>query len=178
MEWTVDAEAALKRVPFFVRKRVRARVEKEARDAGRARVGLADVDDTKARYLAGMHSEVKGFQLDTCFGPSGCPHRAVSSGDLAKRLETILKEEDLLGFLRSRVAGELKFHHEFRVTVADCPNACSQPQIKDVGIIGACTPVIAETPCSLCEACVGACGEHAIEIDPNRGGPGSTTHAV
>ena len=29
---------------------------------------------------------------------------------------------------------DLKFHHEFRVTVADCPNSCSQPQIKDIGI--------------------------------------------
>lgn len=55
MEWTVDAEAALKRVPFFVRKQVRTRVEKEARDAGKAKVTLADVDATKARYLAGMH---------------------------------------------------------------------------------------------------------------------------
>ena len=33
MEWTSEAEAALKRVPFFVRKRVRARVEQEAHDA-------------------------------------------------------------------------------------------------------------------------------------------------
>lgn len=30
MQWSEDAQAALKKVPFFVRKRVRARVEKEA----------------------------------------------------------------------------------------------------------------------------------------------------
>jgi len=30
MEWTAEAKAALQQVPFFVRKRVRARVEKEA----------------------------------------------------------------------------------------------------------------------------------------------------
>lgn len=171
MKWTDDAEAALKRVPFFVRKRVRTRVEKEARDSGKTKVTLADVDATKARYLAGMQSEVKGYQLDTCFGPSGCPHRAVGSNGLTERVEAVLRKEDLLGFLRGRVAGELKFHHEFRITVADCPNACSQPQIKDVGIIGACTPAITDTPCSLCEACVGACGEHAIDLDPGRGGP-------
>jgi hypothetical protein len=29
MEWTPEAKAALQQVPFFVRKRVRARVEKE-----------------------------------------------------------------------------------------------------------------------------------------------------
>ncbi|RPJ70562.1 MAG: sulfite reductase, partial [Desulfobacteraceae bacterium] len=35
MKWTAAAEAAVKRVPFFVRKRVRARVETEAQAAGR-----------------------------------------------------------------------------------------------------------------------------------------------
>jgi len=34
MEWTPEAEDAVKKVPFFVRKRVKARVEKEAREAG------------------------------------------------------------------------------------------------------------------------------------------------
>ena len=31
MEWTPEAKAAMQHVPFFVRKRVRARVEKEGR---------------------------------------------------------------------------------------------------------------------------------------------------
>ncbi len=51
------------------------------------------------------------------------------------RIEQVLKEADLLAFLKSRVTGPLKFHHEFRVSLADCPNACSQPQIKHVGIM-------------------------------------------
>ena len=29
MEWTQDADESIQKVPFFVRKRVRARVEKE-----------------------------------------------------------------------------------------------------------------------------------------------------
>ena len=35
MQWTPEAEDAIKKVPFFVRKKVRARVEKEARLAAR-----------------------------------------------------------------------------------------------------------------------------------------------
>jgi hypothetical protein len=76
MKWTPEAEAALKHVPFFVRKRVRARVENEARDAGRDSISLSDVKATQARYLSGMQSEIKGYQLDACFGPSGCQNRA------------------------------------------------------------------------------------------------------
>ncbi len=176
MEWSPEAEAALKLVPFFVRKRVRARVESEAHNAGRNRITLADVKATQARYLSGMHSEIKGYQLDTCFGPSGCPNRAVVSDGLLARLETVIKRADLLDFLKSRVRGELKFHHEFRTTLADCPNACSQPQIKDVGIIGAAVPETTNEACSQCGACTDACTEQAVAanasdpppIDPER----------
>jgi anaerobic sulfite reductase subunit C len=165
MEWTQEADDAVKKVPFFVRKRVRARVEKEARQAGKKVVSLADVKATQARYLKSMASEVKGYQVETCFGPSGCPNRAVTSDRLLEQIECLVEKEDIRGFLKERVQGELKFHHEFRVTLADCPNACSQPQIKDIGIIGACSPALSDEPCSQCEACVDACKEDAITLD-------------
>ena len=166
MKWMPQAEDAIKKVPFFVRKRVRARVEKEAMEAGRQTVSLADVKATQARYLTSMSSEIKGYQIETCFGPSGCPNRAIISDQLIARIESEVKKEDLLGFLKQSVKGDLKFHHEFRITLADCPNACSQPQIKDIGIIGACAPVVTDEPCSMCEACVEACREEAIFLDP------------
>ena len=168
MKWMPEAEEAIKKVPFFVRKRVRARVEKEANKAGKQAVSLADVKATQARYLTRMSSEIKGYQIETCFGPSGCPNRAIISDQLIARIESEVEKEDLLGFLKQSVKGDLKFHHEFRITLADCPNACSQPQIKDIGIIGACTPVVSEEPCSLCEACVEACKEDAISIDTEK----------
>jgi dissimilatory sulfite reductase (desulfoviridin) alpha/beta subunit len=165
MKWTDEAEAAVKRVPFFVRKRVRARVEKEAAAAGKSRVALADVKATQTRYLDKMGSEVKGYQVDACFGSGGCPRRAANSEDLLERIEKVMAEADLLAFLKSRVSGSLKFHHEFRISIADCPNACSQPQIKDVGILGAVTPAITPEPCSACGACADACKEEAIALD-------------
>ena len=164
MEWTKEADENIQKVPFFVRKRVRARVEKEAENAGKKVISLADVKATQARYLAGMASEIKGYQIDTCFGPSGCPNRAAVSDQLLQKIEFLVKEKDLLGFLKKRVKGDLKFHHEFRITLADCPNACSQPQIKDIGIIAACPPRLTEEPCTRCEACVEACRENAITL--------------
>ena len=35
MKWTSEAEAAVKKAPFFVRKKVRARVENEAAAVGK-----------------------------------------------------------------------------------------------------------------------------------------------
>lgn len=162
MKWTDQAEAAVKKVPFFVRKKVRARVEKETGDAGKTRVTLADVKATQARYLKKMSSEIKGYQVDACFGQSGCPHRTVASEALVENIERVMADADLLGFLKSRVQGDLKFHHEFRISIADCPNACSQPQIKDVGILGVASPVFTKIACTACGACRDACKEEAV----------------
>ena len=101
MDWSTEAENAVKKVPFFVRKRVRARVEKEAREAGKSRISLADVKTTQARYLKSMSSEIKGYQVDACFGPGGCPNRAVISDGLVEQIEKVLKQADLLGFLKN-----------------------------------------------------------------------------
>ena len=166
MKWTPEAEAAIKKVPFFVRKKVRRRVEDAAAGAGKTAVGLEDVRATQQRYLNGMAAEVKGFQLDACFGPNGCPNRAMASDDLVQRIERALQGADLLGFLKDQVGDRLKFHHEFRVTVAECPNACSQPQIKDIGIIGARMPAVTREPCTGCGACSAECPDAAVTVRP------------
>ncbi len=109
--------------------------------------------------------EIKGYEIATCFGGSGCPNSANSVTRLAADMEKIFETENLLGFLTSTVKGDLKFHHEFRVSLSECPNACSRPQIDDIGIIGAVLPGITDDACSLCGACVEACDEGAIEPD-------------
>ena len=165
MKWTTEAEGALKKVPFFVRKKVRARVQEEALQNGKRRVTLAEVEATRKRYLTGMQSEIKGYQLESCFGPSGCPNAIPTDSDLADRIEELLVQANFLGFLESMGIKDIKFHHEFRVTLADCPNACSQPQIKDIGIIGTRRPALSQVACTSCEACVESCREGAITID-------------
>jgi len=60
--------------------------------------------------MAKMSSEIKGYQVDTCFGSSGCPNPANSSDGLLKKIEEFLDKEDLLGFMKQRVKGDVKFH--------------------------------------------------------------------
>ena len=109
--------------------------------------------------------DIKGYQLDICFGLRGCKNRAAVSDELFKGLEEILQKADLKSFLKTQVGENLKLHHEFRVTVAECPNACSQPQIKDIGIIGAMTPAVVEVDCTQCGQCTDICPDDAISID-------------
>ncbi|MCG8473070.1 MAG: 4Fe-4S binding protein [Desulfobacterales bacterium] len=164
MKWTDEAEAAVKKVPFFVRKKVKARVEEEARERGLDTITLREVNRTRARFLNKMEEEVTGYQVEACFGDGGCPRKANGSRGLQQRVGQLLAEEDILGFLKSQVDGKLKFHHEFRVAFADCPNACSQPQIRDICIIGAVIPETTEALCSECGACADACAEEAISF--------------
>jgi anaerobic sulfite reductase subunit C len=163
MRWSKEAEEAISKVPFFVRKRVRKRVEEEATSCGAAEVAPEHVRTCQRRFLNRMEDEVRGFQVETCFGPTGCPNRAVNR-DISQEVEEFLKKRNLKEFLREKVRGPLKMHHEFRVSISDCPNACSRPQIADLGLIGACRPSVSDQPCSHCGACLEICREEAITL--------------
>lgn len=165
MRWHADAAEAVKRVPFFVRKRVKTRVEEEAVRRGDPLVTLEDVETCRKRFLHRMEDEVKGYQVETCFGPGGCPNRAIISDRLVEKIEQMFAKRDLKSFLEEKVGGPLKFHHEFRVSISDCPNGCSRPQIVDVGLIGAQKPGVGKEPCRKCGACVEVCKESAIFLD-------------
>jgi anaerobic sulfite reductase subunit C len=163
--WNGEAEKTLRRVPFFVRYRVRRNVEEEVTAAGRTVVTRADLEESKKRHLKQLSADIKGYSLETCFGSNGCHNAVVASAQLTAGLETLLEKAELLAFLRSNLGQRLKLHHQFRVTVADCPNSCSQPQIKDIGIIGraqvACQPEL----CIGCGECKAACEESAISLN-------------
>jgi anaerobic sulfite reductase subunit C len=108
--------------------------------------------------------EIKGYQVEICFGPRGCRNRAVDGAETIEEVIRCLRTRDLKAFLQKNMIGPLKRHHELRVAIADCPNACSRPQIADIGLIGACAPVVTDEACSRCGACVAACREGAITL--------------
>ena len=50
--WTADGEAELKKIPFFVRGKVRRNTETSAREAGRHEISSETLYDAKAHYKA------------------------------------------------------------------------------------------------------------------------------
>ena len=173
MKWSSAAENAILKVPFFVRKKVKKKVEAFAAQKEKTSVELSDVTELKQKFLSkgGMEKDIKGYEVTTCFGGAGCPNTANSGTRLAKDIEKIFEKENILSFLKENVKGDLKFHHEFRVALSDCPNACSRPQIVDIGIIGAVLPGIFDEACTLCSACVEVCDEKAITLDEEKAKP-------
>lgn len=55
-------------------------------------------------------------------------------------------------------------HNIPKIGIAGCPNGCSLPQIKDLGLIGYKTPYILKDLCIGCEMCVHKCSEKALTI--------------
>jgi dissimilatory sulfite reductase (desulfoviridin) alpha/beta subunit len=166
--WDRDAEQLLRRVPFFVRNRVRKKVEEDALAAGRRRVTVADLEESKKRQLQRLSEGVKGYTLEICFGGSGCQNAVVVSAAILSRLEELLERANLLSFLRKDLGEKLKLHHQFRVTLADCPNSCSQPQIKDIGIIGETEVTCDPEACTGCGECAAVCEESAVALEDDR----------
>ena len=164
MKWSREAQDLVSRVPFFIRAKVKKRVEEEALRAGSNIVLPIHVRQAQKLFLNSMEREITGYRVEACFGLHECPNSVVNSPSLVNRIEKLLASKNILGHLKKRVSGSLKFHHEFKVTIANCPNACSRPQIVDIGIIGTSKPVISSLECTICGECTEICEENALKI--------------
>ncbi len=164
MRWEPEAEALLKRVPFFVRRKVRKKVEEFVRAQGKEVVTKEEMLAAREALRQKTSSVSEGYVLEGCFGATGCPNAVTDSSQLWERLEEILRSEDLTGFLQKKIGAPLKHHHQFRVALAECPNACSQVQIKDFALIGRMEIVLSPEECSFCGECEENCEEGAIRL--------------
>ncbi|MEX1314517.1 MAG: 4Fe-4S dicluster domain-containing protein [Desulfotignum sp.] len=113
---------------------------------------------------AGISKPVTGYEVSVCSGSKGCPHVACPTAGLAGDLTRLLEQADIPGFLKTSLGENIKPHHVFRITLSDCPNACSHPQIADIGIIGAMVPGVGDNICTGGNACVQACPDQAVRL--------------
>ena len=108
-----------------------------------------------------------GFVVTACRGPQGCEHRALDPGGLPQRLDAALAGLDVTAGLTRLLGRPPKRHEQFTVSLSCCPNACSRPQIADVGLIAAQRPKADPSRCTRCGACQDACRESAVVLLPS-----------
>ena len=99
-----------------------------------------------------------------CNESGACPNSLGGLRGLRLRMEALLEEEGLSAWTARMLAEPALARHAFRAAVAECPNACSQPQIKDFGVIRQSLPGRGEGACTNCGLCVKACRENGIKL--------------
>ena len=109
---------------------------------------------------------VSPYDIAICrAGTTGCPHAIINPKPIADKIETLLDELGLGGHIKAKARGKLLYHMKFKVALAGCPNACSQPQIKAFGISGQAKPIVTDAPCIECMKCTEICKEEgAVRI--------------
>lgn len=104
-----------------------------------------------------------------CRGAEGCPRAVVDVAAAAAAVTAALDGIDVAGVVRRKAgSGRMLEHHRFRVTLSGCPNACSQPQIADVGMMGQERPLLDEAGCIACGLCVESCAETVFSLVSGR----------
>ena len=176
MEWDAEAEAMVKRVPFFVRPFARKRIEEMVRAEGesvvtaeacrRARTRFADErvlrGDGAGAAAAGTPSL---REVEACAGAErDCPFALADPRDLARRVDELLDRLEYDRFAMDHFEGMILPHHRLKVAVCACPNGCTQPQIKDVGLMARSCPERTDAECTQCGLCVEACPDGAVTL--------------
>lgn len=110
------------------------------------------------------------FNIEACRGEeNNCPFNILSASKLSQKIKEKLKELDFSKRLLEKTQGPILPHQIFKLGVAGCPNSCSQPQIKDLGVHARTTVYVDEScECNGCRRCLDACKENSITIDKDR----------
>ncbi|MBI4350489.1 MAG: 4Fe-4S binding protein [Elusimicrobia bacterium] len=100
-----------------------------------------------------------------CNKNATCPNSLGRAEGLRRRMESLLEEEGLAAWVGRMLPEPALARHAFRAATAECPNACSRPQIKDFGVIQRSLPGKGGGACDNCGLCVKACCECGITLD-------------
>lgn len=107
--------------------------------------------------------ETQTWEVQACRGEyRGCPYCLVSLAGLQRQVQRAVADSGWESFLRDRCGGRILPHHRLSIALAACPNACTRPQIKDVGLIARVLPARINGECIGCGECERVCDEGAI----------------
>ncbi|AHF06931.1 4Fe-4S dicluster domain-containing protein [Desulfitobacterium metallireducens] len=104
-------------------------------------------------------AKLPSYILDHC--RDHCPKATKDWTGFYTQLEKEIQELNLKATLEERFQS-FQFHHIPKIALAGCPNGCSRPQIKDIGVTGFMTPQLSGNDCSECQTCISVCQENAI----------------
>lgn len=105
------------------------------------------------------------YEFNACRGAKGgCPFGLVSHSLLYEDINRLVREsvwpETAVMLKRDKSSHYLRL----KIALAACPNACTRPQIKDIGLIANLVPKRIGESCNGCGKCEETCWEKAIAV--------------
>lgn len=175
MKWSKEAEERIKNAPFFIRGMAKKKAEEIAKSQGKNIVEVQHIEIAKKGKdlldVSKIDLSIEGVtdttyrEIKPCGGMKGCPLTLFEDEKVVRCLDNVVKKEGLEEIIQERYEGPVLYHHKFKAAVSGCPNSCSQPQIKDLAIIGYSRPKVNKGYCISCGQCVKACPEKLVIVD-------------
>lgn len=100
--WEKDALEIINHIPFWVRSKVKKKIEQWAQGKGINTITAQVLTEAKRELKDNAATVEKGYSVEACFGRFGCKHAVTSSEELLKKLETLLEEEKITSFLKKK----------------------------------------------------------------------------
>lgn len=136
--------------------------EEDARGSGE--LSALELVVERAIEVANSLSRIERFfEVKICGSPAGCPFALVEGTSLLERAVCAIEKSGLIDFA-GRIEGPVLEHHRFKVSIAGCPNACSEPQIKDFAVVAVARPERGSAECALCAECETACPDGLVSL--------------
>ena len=127
-----------------------------------------------------MRGNIQGelYIIEICRGKAqGCRYALSDIIPLKDAITAKLEDMRFSDEYRQKTDGPILHHHKFKIALSACPNACSQPQIRDFGVIANMRPRRTDEECTSCKKCQRACLENAISFD-DKGAIINNAHCV
>lgn len=126
--------------------------------------------DIEAIASTAPESDGQGrYHLQPCRGLRGsCPFALVTDPSLTRQVDLAVRASAWWARLEQHNGKSTAHHRRLRVALAACPNACTMPQIRDLGIIATVTPRAIRPRCNGCGGCERTCREEAILVQEGR----------
>jgi anaerobic sulfite reductase subunit C len=100
-----------------------------------------------------------------CRGTEGaCPYSLVTEQELIEVVKDLAIKATAVETVNNGISGRKSHRSGLRIAMTACPNACTEPQTKDVGIIAIKVPTEVGLDCNGCGRCLAVCREDAIEL--------------
>lgn len=107
-------------------------------------------------------------KIECCRAKDGCPRALGNPGELIEDINQVLEKTNYSLKRRKIIQDSIKHSKTFKISLAGCPNCCSQPQIKDFGAFKVIYPEVCEEQCTLCKNCINTCTEGALILSDHK----------